>query len=442
MADNSVSREFWSSKLGMILALIGVAVGLGNVWRFPYMLGKFGGAAFLLVYIALVLGVGVPALWAELSLARCVKSGPFKAYVKLGVRGGKSIGIFLLLVAVAAVSYYLVVIGWVLWYFIASVSGMYLGVSAVSFFDSTLSSFWVQALMDSLVIGLCVIICLGGVRKGIERASKYLMPIVYVVLLMILFKAVTLPNAIEGLYFYLRPEWSLLTPITLLAAAGQVFFSLGLGATWIFIYGSYIGDDRSTIEAGGWTAFGDTLASFIAGLAILPTVYAFGIDPNSGPPLLFITLPEIFKVLPMGMLLASLMFLGLLFAATLSAVPAFEIFADALQEFGWSRKKSIITLAAIELVLGIPSMLSVEIILYNDLIWSSALQIGSLIAITVFAHILGKNKALLELSKSSKVGKHFMSSYVGNFIYYWIKYLVPSIIILILIYGWYSWFTS
>ncbi|MEM2757685.1 MAG: sodium-dependent transporter, partial [Sulfolobales archaeon] len=336
MADNSVSREFWSSKLGMILALIGVAVGLGNVWRFPYMLGKFGGAAFLLVYIALVLGVGVPALWAELSLARCVKSGPFKAYVKLGVRGGKSIGIFLLLVAVAAVSYYLVVIGWVLWYFIASVSGMYLGVSAVSFFDSTLSSFWVQALMDSLVIGLCVIICLGGVRKGIERASKYLMPIVYVVLLMILFKAVTLPNAIEGLYFYLRPEWSLLTPITLLAAAGQVFFSLGLGATWIFIYGSYIGDDRSTIEAGGWTAFGDTLASFIAGLAILPTVYAFGIDPNSGPPLLFITLPEIFKVLPMGMLLASLMFLGLLFAATLSAVPAFEIFADALQELGWS----------------------------------------------------------------------------------------------------------
>ncbi|MEM2444506.1 MAG: sodium-dependent transporter, partial [Sulfolobales archaeon] len=355
---------------------------------------------------------------------------------------GKSIGIFLLLVAVAAVSYYLVVIGWVLWYFIASVSGMYLGVSAVSFFDSTLSSFWVQALMDSLVIGLCVIICLGGVRKGIERASKYLMPIVYVVLLMILFKAVTLPNAIEGLYFYLRPEWSLLTPITLLAAAGQVFFSLGLGATWIFIYGSYIGDDRSTIEAGGWTAFGDTLASFIAGLAILPTVYAFGIDPNSGPPLLFITLPEIFKVLPMGMLLASLMFLGLLFAATLSAVPAFEIFADALQELGWSRKKSIITLAAIELVLGIPSMLSVEIILYNDLIWSSALQIGSLIAITVFAHILGKNKALLELSKSSKVGKHFMSSYVGNFIYYWIKYFVPSIIILILIYGWYSWFTS
>ncbi|MEM2347933.1 MAG: hypothetical protein QW267_06595, partial [Sulfolobales archaeon] len=120
----------------------------------------------------------------------------------------------------------------------------------------------------------------------------------------------------------------------------------------------------------------------------------------------------------------------------------FEIFADALQEFGWSRKKSVITLAIIELVLGIPSMLSVNIILYNDLIWSSALQIGSLIAIAVFTHILGKNKALLELSKSSKIGKYFMSSYVGNFIYYWIKYFVPSIIILILIYGWYSWLIS
>lgn len=328
MVRQSARREIWSSRVGMVLALIGVAVGLGNVWRFPYMLGKFGGAAFLLVYVLLALAVGVPALWAELSLARYVRSGPFKAYVKLGITGGRFIGIFLLLVAVAAVSYYLVVIGWVLWYFIASVFGMYLNTDSATFFGQTLSSFWVQVLMDSLVIGFCVAICLGGVRRGIERASKYLMPLVYAVLLLIMARALTLPNAVEGLYFYLRPEWSLLTPVTLLTATGQVFFSLGLGATWIFMYGSYIDDDRSVVEAGGWTAFGDTLASFIAGLAILPTVYAFGVDPGSGPPLLFITLPEIFKMMPMGVMLASLMFLGLLFAAILSAIPAFEIYSQ------------------------------------------------------------------------------------------------------------------
>ncbi|MCS7109006.1 MAG: sodium-dependent transporter [Sulfolobales archaeon] len=439
---SSTHRELWGSRVGMILALIGVAVGLGNVWRFPYMLGKFGGAAFLLIYILLVLAVGVPALWAELSLARYVRYGPYRAYVKLGLRGGGLIGTFLVIVAVAAVSYYLVVIGWVLWYLIASIGGLYLGVSAASFFGDMLSNFYIQLVMDALVIGFCVLICLGGVRRGIERASRVMMPFVYVTLLIILARAVTLPNAIEGLYFYLKPDWSMLTPITLLAAAGQVFFSLGLGATWIFIYGSYISDERSVVEAGGWTAFGDTLASFIAGLAILPTVYAFGINPASGPPLLFITLPEIFKVMPMGLALASLLFLGLLFAATLSAVPAFEIFADAMAEFGLSRRKAIALMAFIELLLGIPSMLSVDVILYNDLIWSSALQIGSLLAITAFTYALGKNKALEELSKSSTLSKNIKSTHLGDIIYYWIKYFIPTIILIILIYGWYSWFTS
>ncbi len=442
MADTSVGREFWGTKVGMILALIGVAVGLGNVWRFPYMLGKFGGAAFLLVYVLLVMAVGVPALWAELSLARYVRSGPFKAYVKLGISGGKLIGTFLLLVAVAAVSYYLVVIGWVLWYFIASITGMYLGTSSATFFEQTLGNFWVQVLMDSAVIAFCVTVCLGGVRKGIERASKFLMPAVYAVLVVIMIHALTLPRAVDGLYFYLRPDWTSLTPVTLLTAAGQVFFSLGLGATWIFIYGSYISDDKSVVEAGGWTAFGDTLASFIAGLAILPTVYAFGIDPRSGPPLLFITLPEIFKIMPAGILLASLLFLGLLFAATLSAIPAFEIFADALREFGWSRRRSVITLGVMELLLGVPSMLSVDVILYNDLIWSSALQVGSLIAIAAFTFALGKEGALRELSKSSLFGTRIVAGRAGELIYYWTKYFVPLIIILILVYGWYSWFTS
>jgi len=433
-------REKWSTKVGMILSLIGVAVGLGNVWRFPYMLGKFGGAAFLLVYVLVVAFVGLPGLWVELSLARRARAGPFKAFEKLGFPRGRYVGFMLLIVTLAAVSYYLVVIGWVLWYLIGSVTGTLMRADPSALFSDLTRNLVTQVLMDALVIAACVAIGAGGIRRGIEKVSMFLMPLVYIILVILAVRSLTLPNAFEGLTYYLAPDWSKVSGMTVLAAVGQVFFSLGLGSTWIFIYGSYMAEKESSVEAGAWTAFGDTLASFLAGLAILPATFAFGINPASGPPLVFITLPEIFKRLPLGQLLSTLFFLGLLIAALLSAVPGFEIFVDALSSLGVSRFKSLAVMAVIELALGIPSMASIDILLYNDLFWGTTmLPIASLISIITFGWILRADDALKTLAENSTI---FSSkSTLLKVIYYWAKYILPVFVISVILHGWYSWFS-
>ncbi|USG99850.1 sodium-dependent transporter [Thermococcus argininiproducens] len=434
-------RETWATKTGAILALIGVAVGLGNVWRFPYMLGKFGGAAFLAVYLFLIVTIGIPALWAEFTVARYTKSGPATAFIKAGLPGGKYVGWLLVMVAIMAVSYYLVVIGWVLWYFLGSLGGMYTNVDAGTFFENTLGSMSIQAAMDLIVLVFIGMILLGGIRKGIERASKIFMPFFYLSFIVLILRVFTLPGAMDGLAYYLKPNWSAITPMTILASMGQVFFSLGLGATWIFIYGSHLSDDQDLVSSGVWTAFGDTAAAFLAGLVVLPAVFAFGIDPASGPPLIFITLPEVFKQIPGGLIFAALFFLALFLVAVLSAIPGFEIVIDAFEEkFGWDRKKTTIFMIVIEFILGLPTMYNLNFLLYNDLFWGSTmLPIGSLIAIITFTWILGRSKAFEELRKGSKTK---FKGTLETVLFYWIKFVLPIFIILTLLWGWYSFFTS
>ena len=434
-------RETWASKTGAILALIGVAVGLGNAWRFPYMLGKFGGAAFLVIYLILVAIVGLPALWVELTIARSTKSGPATAFIKAGFPGGKYIGWLLVLVAIMAVSYYLVVIGWVLWYFIASIGGMYSNINTGNFFNNTLGSIPLQAIMDVIVLFLVAAILLGGIRKGIEKASKIIMPFFYIAFIIIMIRSLTLPGAMNGLLYYLKPNWSMVTPMTFLATTGQIFFSLGLGSTWIFIYSSHLSDKQSIFSAGTWTAVGNTIASFIAGLAILPAVFAFNINPSSGPPLIFITLPDIFNKIPGGLIFGAIFFLALFLVAVLSAIPGFEIVIDAFQEkFGWSRKKTTFFMVIIEFLLGLPTMYSVEFLFYNDLFWGSTmLPIGSLISIITFGWIYKKRKAFEELRKASNI---HLNGLMGTTLFYWVKYVLPIFIIITLIWGWYSFFSS
>lgn len=435
-----VLREGWATKVGMTLSLIGVAVGLGNVWRFPYMLGKFGGAAFLIVYLAIVVFVGLPGLWVELLLSRHVQSGPFKAFEKLGLPGGKYVGVMLVIVALAAVSYYLVVIGWVMWYLIASITGALLEMDSTTVFNGLVGDLRLQLIMDAAVIAICVGICAGGIRGGIERVSKFLMPLVYLILVILAVRSLTLPNAVEGLRYYLMPDWGKLNEMTVLAAMGQVFFSLGLGSTWIFIYGSYMASRSGSVAAGSWTAFGDTAASFLAGLVVLPTAFSFGVDPVSGPPLIFITLPEIFKVLPYGVLLSSMFFICLLIAAILSAVPGFEIFVDALRELGVPRLKALALMAVIELLLGIPSMISIDVLLYNDLFWGTTmLPVASLMSLMTFGWILRKDEALSMMAGDSVMfSKH---PTLLMMLYHLIKYVLPIFIVLIILQGWYSWFS-
>ncbi len=431
------SRETWSSQLGLVLSLIGVAVGLGNVWRFPYMLGMFGGATFLVIYLVLIFALGIPGLIAELTIARYVGVGPFTAFMKLGMPGGRVIGTILLITALAAVSYYLVVIGWVLWYLILSVSGVLFegGVTAVSVFEGLITSPILQLVAHVSVVTFCVLIVSGGIRRGVELASRFMMPVVYVILVVVAVYALSLPGAGDGLVFYLRPDLSRVSGSTILAAMGQIFFSLGLGSTWIFIYGSYMSRRQGVVRSAVYTAFGDTVASFIAGLAILPLTFVFNVSPSSGPPLMFITLPEIFRQLPYGRLISVLLFTALLFAALLSAIPGFEIFVDALGNYGVSRRKAAVLMGVAEVVLGIPSILSLDILLYNDLVWGSTmLPIASLFSIIAFGWFVGSTKILKELGIERE-------STTWKVLYYWVRLAMPIMVILILIYGWISFFT-
>jgi len=267
------------------------------------------------------------------------------------------------------------------------------------------------------------------------------MPFFYLSFIVLLLRVFTLPGAMEGLSYYLKPDWSAITPMTILASMGQVFFSLGLGATWIFIYSSHLSDDQDLVSSSIWTAFGDTAAAFLAGLIVLPAVFAFGIDPASGPPLIFITLPEVFKQIPGGLIFAALFFFALLWVALLSAIPGFEIVIDAFEEkFGWERKKTTIFMIVLEFILGLPTMYNLDFLTYNDLFWGSTmLPIGSFIAIITFTWVLGRSKAFEELRKGSKIR---FSGTIETLMFYWIKFVLPIFIILTLLWGWYSFFTS
>ncbi|MEM2523608.1 MAG: sodium-dependent transporter [Desulfurococcaceae archaeon] len=434
---SSLRRETWTSGVGLALSLIGVAVGLGNVWRFPYMLGRFGGAGFLVVYVLLVIGVGIPGLIVELAIARYAGRGPFSAFTKIGYPGGRIVGYTLLVTVIAAVAYYIVVIGWVLWYLILSVTGA-IFVERVDFsaaFSELTSSLHIQLAMHVAIVALCILVVSSGVRRGVELASKLLMPVVYAILVGIAVYVLGMPKALEGLVFYLKPAWEKVTGFTVLAAMGQVFFSLGLGSTWIFIYGSYMSKDQKVVRSALYAATGDTVASFIAGLAVLPLVFIFGVDPQSGPPLMFITLPEIFRHLPGGAVLFTLFFAALLFAALLSAVPGFEIFVDAMSEFGLSRGRAVPIMGLVEVLLGVPSMLSVDILLYNDLFWGTTmLPVASLFSITAFGWLIDRKTLIgeLELRRETLPWKA---------LYYWVKVVMPVLVVAVLVYGWISWFS-
>lgn len=261
------------------------------------------------------------------------------------------------------------------------------------------------------------------------------MPVVYVVLVVVAVYVLSLPGATDGLAFYLRPDWGRVSGMTILAAMGQIFFSLGLGSTWIFIYGSYMSKDQGVVRGAVYTAFGDTVASLIAGLVVLPLAFVFNVSPSSGPPLMFITLPEIFRQLHYGRLISILFFTALLLAALLSAIPGFEIFIDALGNYGISRREAAVLMGVIELVLGIPSILSLDILLYNDLVWGSTmLPIASLFSIIAFGWFVGSTKILKELGIER-------GSTTWKVLYYWVRIAMPVMVILILIYGWISFFS-
>ena len=355
-------RATWGSRLGFILAAAGSAVGLGAVWKFPYVVGKHGGGAFLAVYLVCVLTLGVALLLAEMALGRLTGKSITTALRELGGRRWAWVGRIATFNAFAILSFYVVVGGWTVAYLVRAMTGTVLANDT----ERLVSEFWafiadpVASLTSmGVFLGLTTVIVAAGVQKGIERAGKWLMPALFVLMLLVIARALTLPGAMAGVAWFLTPDFSAISGATLLEALGLAFFSLSLGAGMIVVYGSYLPKDARLAGSAVWVATLATLACCLAGLMILPAVFAFGVAPNAGPGLTFITMPAIFAQMPFGHLVAIAFFLLLLFAALTSAVSLFEpVAAFLIDEYQWRRGQAVMAVLVATFVFGAPAALS------------------------------------------------------------------------------------
>lgn len=360
-----MKREHWGSRLGFILAAAGSAVGLGNIWKFPYMAGENGGGAFLIIYLALVFTIGISVMLAEFVIGRMSEKNAIGAFAKL--KGGlwPVVGFFGVAAAFIILSFYSVVAGWTISYMIKSLSGALAiedPAALGNIFGDFISDPVSPLIYHAIFMALTVLVVLAGVGSGIERASKILMPALFALLIILIIRSVTLPGGEEGVAFLLAPDFSKVTWNTVSDALSQAFFSLSLGMGAMITYGSYLSKRENIASSAGWVTLLDTAVAVMAGLLILPAVFAFGFDPSAGPGLTFITLPAVFAHMPMGSVFAFMFFLLLAIAALTSAVSILEVVvAYFVDDRGVSRKTAAIVIGVIIFALGIPSSLSLGV---------------------------------------------------------------------------------
>jgi NSS family neurotransmitter:Na+ symporter len=413
------------------MTMIGVAVGLGAVWRFPYMVGKFGGAAFVLFYLGVVLFIGIPALMAEWILGRHTQRGTLGAYEKGALPGGKYVGYFLFFIVFWATGYYSNALGWVGFHALGelvNVFGGHLDAGAIlppqQGFD--LTSFLLQLSMTAFVIFTCGIVLVKGLRKGIERTSKWIVPSLFVILIILIFRSVTLSGAKQGIDWFIGSfRFDALKPSVMAAALGMAFFSMSLGGTFMVIYGSYLEKKAVISKNAVFTGIAASLAGILAGFAIFPAVFAFGLEPNSGPGLIFSTLPKTFDLMPAGWVFGLLFFVGLFGAAYLSDVAAFEVLVGGLLDnTKLDRKRAVFLICAIVYVLAIPPMINMKVFVPWDLTFGSGMQVlGSLLAVVTAGWFIKRYEFLKELN----VGRSFFQT----FLYWWLRIIVPASILFV-----------
>lgn len=348
------NRGQWSSKFGFILAAAGSAIGLGNIWRFPYVVGENGGAAFVLLYLIFVLIIGLPYMFAELALGRSVQRNPVGAINAIKPNSlWKGVGYLGVFTGVGILSFYGVVAGWTFGYIFKMAS------ENITDFGTFIADPAYVLVLFAVFMTITVGIVYGGVEGGIEKWSKILMPVLVVLLLGLIIYANTLPGSSEGLVFYLNPDFSKITGKVALEALGQAFFSLSLGMGLMITYGSYLSKKEDIISSGLFIGFSDTMIAIMAGLIIFPALFAMNAAPDSGPALVFVVLPQLFLQMPGGMFVGVFFFILLSIAALTSTISLLEVQVSFLvDETKFSRKKIVIPAALFTFIIGIPSALS------------------------------------------------------------------------------------
>ncbi len=359
-------RDTWGSKAAFILAAAGSAIGLGNIWGFPTQAGQNGGAAFLFIYLLAVAVIGAPVMLAELTVGRATLRNPVGAFKQLApgtmwwLVG--ALGVF---AGVMILSFYTVIAGWTMAYIVKAATGTF------NASTDTAALFAEVAATPGRAIGwhfafaaLTVLVVLGGIRDGIERWTKILMPLLFGLLLLLAVRAVTLPGAGGGLGFYLKPDFGAVTGGVVISAIGQAFFSLSLGMGAMITYGSYLSKKQELVSSAGWVVGFDTAIAFMAGLIIFPTMFSSGFDPSiTGPGMVFVVLPSLLSTIPPapygGLVFGTGFFVLLGIAALTSSISLLEVGVTwAVDEKGWTRRRAAVTLGLIAFVVGIPSALA------------------------------------------------------------------------------------
>ena len=420
MAENKIARrDGFRTKMGFIIACIGSAVGMGNIWLFPYRVGQYGGAAYLIPYFIFVALLGFCGVAGEMAFGRAMGTGPLGAFsqavqmrVKKGGTVGKAIGVIPVVGSLGIAIGYSVVVGWFLRFLWGSITGEMLAAEDTAVYFGEVAGSFGSVGWHMLGLILTFAVMLLGVSKGIEKMNKWMMPLFFILFLALMVRVMTLGgNTAEGYRYLLVPRWEYLAnPKTWVYALGQAFFSLSLAGSGTLVYGSYLSKDVDVVDSAKKVAFFDTCAALRSGLAVIAAVFAFGMDVTSGPPLMFITLPGVFQKMPLGQLFAVIFFIAALFAAITSLVNLFETPIEAIQQqFKLSRPVSVAIVALVAAVVGIFIENGDTVSAWMDVVSIYIIPLGALLAAVMFFWVCPKGFARkqVETGREKPLGKWF-----------------------------------
>lgn len=444
MKNKQEQRGKFSSSLGFVLAATGSAVGLGNLWKFPYVAGENGGAVFLIVYIVFILALGVPIMLGEMAIGRKTKLSPIAAYKSLDKRF-TFIGVIGVIGAFIVLSYYSVIGGWVIKYLTTYLTGTHI-TDATGYFQNFISSPVEPIVWHILFMALTCFIVILGVTKGIERASKVMLPALFILILVIVARAVTLPGALDGIKYFLVPKLSSIDSVSeisqiTLAAMGQVFFSLSLGMGTMITYGSYLDKKVNMQKSACIIPSLDSMVAILAGFAILPAVFALGFKPSAGPGLLFETLPKVFENMPFGIFFGALFFILVLFAAVTSSVSLLEVVTSfCIDSLHMKRRTASILVALSMTLIGVFAALSFGALndvrifgltIFDAMVFASdkvLMPLGGMLMCIFVGYIWGIDNAAQEISNDGAIEFKWKKTFS-----FMLKYVAPALILVIFI---------
>lgn len=447
-------KERFESHFGMIMAMAGSAVGLGNLWRFPFLAAQNGGGAFIFVYLILLVTICLPVLMTEIMLGRKCRTNVTRVYEGLGAPKWRWAGFLTLLTPIVIMAFYTVVGGWSVKYLVKACTFSYTSATAdyAGMFGGFISSTWEPLVYTLIFLVVTAVANFGGVKNGIERFSKPMMVVLVITIIMVAVRSLTLPGAGQGTRFLLIPDFSKINGQVLVTALGQAFMSLSIGIGILITYGSYVKTKEDIVMTAVSTGLIDTMFAIIAGLAIIPAVYAIAFmngtvpNVNAGPGLVFITLPGVFASMPGGNIIAILFFLSLLLAAVTSAISMLEVIvAYFIGEWKMSRQKAVIISMTIIIILGCVCSLSqgllsgiglfgMNIFDFFDKISSDVLiTVGSLIMVIFAGWKMSDADFLDELSGHAR---STTPAWMFRYVRFMIKWVAPLVIILIMLSNW------